>query len=83
MKPGVLLVISNSFDATADLLVSRLGAGKVFRFNFDLWHDYKIDINSKGFILSDPSGREVSADRVVKVLWRKPWSRKAYRPSSR
>ncbi len=83
MKQGVLLVISNSFDATVDLLVSRLGADKVFRFNFDLWHDYKIDIHSNRFILSDPSGREVAGDRVVKVLWRKPWSRKAYRPSSR
>lgn len=82
MKQGVLLVISNSFDLTVDLLVSRLGADKVFRFNFDLWHDYKFDINAQRFVLSDPSGREVAGDRVVKVLWRKPWSRKAYRPCS-
>ncbi|MEJ2671444.1 MAG: hypothetical protein P8168_04420 [Deltaproteobacteria bacterium] len=83
MKPGVLLLISNSYDATADLLVSRLGKDKVFRFNFDLWHDYHFEISPKGFFLSDPSGREIVNDRVIKALWRKPVSRVAYRPASR
>ena len=83
MKQGILLMVSNSYDATADLLVSRLGKDKVFRFNFDLWHDYHFEITPKSFFLSDPSGREIAHDQVVKVLWRKPWSRVAYRPSSR
>lgn len=83
MKHGVLLLISNSYDATADLLVSRLGKDKVFRFNFDLWHDYHFEITAKSFYLSDPSGREINHDRVAKALWRKPVSRVAYRPASR
>ena len=83
MKPGVLLLISNSYDATADLLVSRLGKEKVFRFNFDLWHDYHFEITPKDFFISDPSGREIVNDQVAKALWRKPVSRVAYRPASR
>ena len=83
MKPRVLLLISNSFDATADLLVSGLGKEKVFRFNFDLWHDYHFEITPKGFFISDPSGREITHDLVAKALWRKPVSRIAYRPASR
>lgn len=83
MKHAVLLLISNSYDATADLLVSRLGREKVFRFNFDLWHDYHFEITGKNFFISDPTGREIKNDQVAKVLWRKPWSRVAFRPASR
>jgi len=83
MKHPVLLLISNSYDATADLLVSQLGKEKVFRFNFDLWNDYHFEITPKDFFISDPSGREIVNDRVGKALWRKPVSRVAYRPSSR
>ena len=83
MKHKVLLLISNSYDTTADLLVFRMGSDKVFRFNFDLWSDYRIEITHGDFFLADPSGREISLDNVAKVLWRKPWSRRAYRPSSR
>jgi hypothetical protein len=72
MKHGVLLLISNSYDATADLLVSGLGKEKVFRFNFDLWHDYHFEITPKSFFISDPSEREIVNDRVAKALWRKP-----------
>ncbi len=82
MKQHVLLLISNSHDTTADLLVFRLGAEKVFRFNYDLWPDYNFEITAKGFFLADPSGREVTSRDVAKVLWRKPWSRRTHRPAS-
>ena len=79
----VLLIVTNSFDATADLLVSRLGKDQVFRFNFDLWHEYRFEIRAGDISLADPSGREVTGAEVAKLLWRKPVSRNPWRPVSR
>ena len=81
-SPGLVL-LTNSYDTTADLLIHRLGAGKVFRFNFDLCSDYAVEIVPGHFRLADPTGREISEDSVVKALWRKPWSRVQFRPTSR
>ena len=36
----MLLLITGSLDATADRLVAEYGEG-LFRFNFDLWRDYR------------------------------------------
>jgi hypothetical protein len=80
---GVLLVVTNSYDATADLLVSRLGKDQVFRFNFDLWSEYRFEISARDFFLADPSGREITSARVAKLLWRKPVSRTPWRRASR
>ena len=60
-----------------------MGPDKVFRFNFDIWSDYAVDITPSKFRIVDPTGRTVDTERVSKVLWRKPWSRLPYRPSSR
>ena len=83
MSHDVLLIITNSYDATSDLLVSRLGKDQVFRFNYDLWDQYCFEIGAKDIFLSDPSGREITGSRVAKLLWRKPVSRIAARPASR
>ncbi len=83
MRRKVLLLVSNSYDTTGDLLVFHLGPDRVFRFNFDLWSDYRFEITDKGFFLADPTGREISSDDVAKLLWRKPVSRRAYRLVSR
>ena len=77
------MLLSNSYDTTADLLVHRLGPEKVFRFNFDIWSDYTFEITPSGFSIADPTGRSVDADCVTKALWRKPWSSAQFRPSSR
>lgn len=83
MSARVLLLITNSYDTTADLLVSRLGSEAVFRFNFDLWHDYGFELTAEGPAFKDPLGRVITASEIAKVLWRKPRSRTGYRPSSR
>ena len=83
MSSRVLLLVTNSFDTTADLIVHRLGADKVFRLNFDIWSDYSFEITPSGFRIADPTGRAVDQSMVAKVLWRKPWSRVPFRPSSR
>ena len=79
----VLLLLTNSYDTTADLLVHRLGPDRVFRFNFDIWSDYALEITPSQFRIVDPTGRDVDAARVAKALWRKPWSRLPLRSISR
>jgi hypothetical protein len=66
----ILLILSNSYDTTADLLVHRLGPEKVFRFNFDIWSDYELEITPSNFRIVDPTGCAVDADSVAKLLWR-------------
>jgi hypothetical protein len=78
----VLLLVTNSYDTTADLLVSRMGSAAVFRFNFDVWSDYRFEVSADGPAFADPTGRAVRAADIVKVLWRKPRSRIPFRPSS-
>ena len=77
---GVLLLITNSFDTTADLLIARLGAKSVFRFNFDIWSDYRFDFRPEGISIADPTGWAVGSENIAKVLWRKPRSRAPFRP---
>lgn len=81
-SPHVLLLITNSYDTTADLLVSRLGPEAVFRFNFDIWPDYGFELTEGGAAFRDPSGRAIATPDIAKVLWRKPRSRSGYRPAS-
>jgi len=82
MSGETLLLITNSYDTTADLLIHRLGPEKVFRFNFDIWSDYAFEITPTRFRIVDPTQRWVDNEKVAKVLWRKPWSRGPFRPSS-
>jgi hypothetical protein len=60
-----------------------LGPDKVFRFNFDIWSDYAFEITSSKFRIVNPTGRIVDTASVSKALWRKPWGRLPFRPSSR
>lgn len=69
-----LLVITNSFDLTTDLLLDRLPAAVVFRFNFDQFASYSFALNATGFELSDPTGRKVNSRSVRKAYWRKPFN---------
>ncbi len=81
-KARVLLLITNSYDTTADLLLSHLGPAAVFRFNFDIWSDYGFEITADGPAFADPTGRIVCAADIAKVLWRKPRSQVPFRPAS-
>lgn len=70
----MLLLLTNSIDGTADILV-RLCAEKsqpVFRFNIDLWLDYQFAWTPAGFAIRDPSGRTIVAEDVSACLWRRP-----------
>lgn len=70
--PAVTFIFTNSHDVTADLLVSKLGNERVFRFNFNLWQDYKLLLTPSGFEIENPVGRKVTDREVAKFYWRKP-----------
>jgi len=79
---GILLLITNSYDTTADLLIGRLRSKSVFRFNFDIWSDYQFDFRPEGLSITDPTGWTVGSKDIVKALWRKPRGRTPFRPTS-
>lgn len=66
----VTLVITNSIDFTADLLVHRLGSDRVFRYNTDLWRDYSMCFKASGVEVADPTGRNVTDSTIAKVFRR-------------
>jgi hypothetical protein len=70
----LLLILTNSIDGTADIL-AHLCAGRdqpVFRFNIDLWLDYKFAWTPGGFAIRDPSGRMLDSNQISACLWRRP-----------
>jgi hypothetical protein len=70
----LLLLLTNSIDGTADVLVHLCAERRqpVFRFNIDLWLDYRFAWTPSGFAIRDPSGRTVSSEAVSSCLWRRP-----------
>ncbi len=69
-----LLIITNSYDVTTDLLLDRLEEQSAFRLNFDQFSQYSVLINKGGFSIEDPVGRRVSSQSVCKAYWRKPFN---------
>jgi hypothetical protein len=70
----VLLIYTTSFDTTVDLLLHHMGSQQCFRYNFDLWRDYKLEVSNTRFRIEDPSGRVVDDTCVRKVYYRKPFT---------
>jgi len=72
----MLFIYTTSYDTTVDLLLHRMGGEGCFRFNFDLWRDYKLEVTWDGFRIEDPTGRSIDNQSTSKVLWRKPFQTK-------
>ena len=68
----MLLILTNSLDGTTDELIRRIGNQHIFRFNIDLWMDYKFRVDSEGFYFSDPTGRECWSSNLKAAYLRKP-----------
>jgi len=73
----VLLLITGSLDGTADLIV-RNYSGDLFRFNFDLFADYKLELRPSGWRVENPAGHSIDSENVKACLW---WKAFAYPPS--
>jgi hypothetical protein len=66
------LLLTHSYDATADALIRYVGTAHVFRLNADLMDCYRIQWNQRGLRLESPE--EAVTDRdIAKVFWRKPF----------
>jgi hypothetical protein len=70
----LLLILTNSIDGTTDVLVQLCAerAQPVFRFNIDLWLDYRFAWTPSGFAIRDPGERTVASQDVSACLWRRP-----------
>jgi hypothetical protein len=75
----MLLVLTNSHDATTSVVCRLLADIPVFRFNLDLWRDYRFEAGPGGFTIVDPSGRGCASASVHAVYVRKPvfWDKAA------
>jgi hypothetical protein len=72
--PSLLLLLTNSIDGTADILVHLCTERRqpVFRFNIDLWLDYGFAWTPSGFAIRDLSERTVRSEDVSACIWRRP-----------
>jgi hypothetical protein len=70
----MLLILTNSYDATTDLLIPRLSQVPVFRLNTDLFSEYEFSISDSGWVFRDCLGREASSCNVAAAYWRKPYA---------
>jgi hypothetical protein len=69
----LLLILTNSIDGTADILTHLCAERRqpVFRFNVDLWLDYRFAWTPSGFAIRDPSGRTADSEEIASCLWRR------------
>lgn len=68
----MILLLTNSLDTTTDILLPHLTRrAEVFRFNIDLWRDYRWSITADGYEISDPTGRTCRESEVGAVYERK------------
>lgn len=65
------LIFTASHDITTDMLVDRLGE-RVIRLNNDRPQDHEIQINAKGFQITDKFGRTVNEQTLQTAILRKP-----------
>lgn len=70
----ITFIYTNSLDMTADLLISKIGTEAVFRFNVDLWREYKIKIDHAGLNIENSAGRRITSSNIAKFYWRKPFT---------
>ncbi len=62
-----LLIFSNSYDSTTDLLLDRLDDSSVLRLNFDQITGFRFRLNTNGFELGDASGRTIKSNEIRKA----------------
>ena len=67
------LIITDSYDATTDVLIKYIGSQNIFRLNYDKYEDTIISITSDGIKLN-VNNNEITDKDISKVLWRKPFN---------
>lgn len=69
----MLLIFSGSIDGTCDRLMSLLGH-KAFRFNYDIFSEYEVEITPKKWKISNPAGLSISSETSTGAFWWKPFN---------
>ena len=64
----MLLLITSSGDATADLLISKF-TKPVFRFNLDIFDEYKFILDPFHWEIISPSGLTVDSHSATRCVW--------------
>lgn len=70
----MLLLITGSSDGTSDLLVSEIGSRNVFRFNYDLFKDYKLEFTPNYWRIENPAGHSIDSNSVTSCFWWKAFN---------
>jgi hypothetical protein len=70
----VLLLITGSSDGSSDLLVSELGSKNVFRFNYDLYNEYSLELSPTYWKISNPVGYSIDSNSVTSAFWWKAFN---------
>lgn len=70
----MLLLITGSLDGTADLLVQEVGSSNCFRFNYDLFQDYKLEFTPSYWSITNPSGHSINSNNVTRAFWWKAFN---------
>lgn len=69
----MLLVFTGSSDATCDLLFTQL-KDRAFRFNFDIFHEYEVQLTPSYWSIRNPSGLEITSKNVSAAFWWKAFN---------
>lgn len=70
----MLLLITGSIDGTADLIVSEIGSSNLFRFNYDLYQDYKLEFSPSYWAITNPLGHSINSNNVTSAFWWKAFN---------
>lgn len=69
----MLLLITGSADGTSDLIIKELG-NTVFRFNYDLYKDYKITFTPEFWEIKNPANHAINSNTVTSAFWWKAFN---------
>jgi hypothetical protein len=71
----MLLTVTNSLDGSADVLATLTNRRGIahFRWNSDLFTEYRFEATAEGFRIEDPAGRIVTSEQITAAYWRKPF----------
>lgn len=69
----MLLVLTGSFDGTADLVLGELKAN-AFRLNFDTFSEYDVSVQPNFWSIRNPTGHQITSETTSAVWWWKAFN---------
>ena len=69
----MLLIITHSEDGVIHALVEKLQE-KIFRFNYDLFSDYYLELTPDYWKITSPTGHSISSKTISSCFWWKAFS---------